>query len=65
MRVTATAGDFRAKAIAGTHTVLLAIDCAEPRRQGLLGFAIKREIGGGGQAEVARLAQGVQVGRSP
>ncbi len=51
MRVTATAGDFRAKAIAGTHTVLLAIDCAEPRRQGLLGFAIKREIGGGGQAK--------------
>ena len=51
MRATATAGDFRAKAIAGTHTVLLAIDCAEPRRQGLLGFAIKREIGGGGQAK--------------
>ena len=35
--------NFHAKAIAGTHTVLLALDCAEPRRQGLLGFAIQRE----------------------
>ena len=50
-RATATAGDFRAKAIAGTHTALLAIDRAEPRRQGLLGFAIKREVGDGGDAK--------------
>jgi len=32
MRVTASAGDFRAKAIAETHTVLIALDCPEPCR---------------------------------
>lgn len=48
MRATATAGDFRAKAIAGTHTILIALDCAEPRRKGLLGFGFKREVAGGG-----------------
>ncbi|HEX8285750.1 MAG TPA: phospholipase D-like domain-containing protein [Pyrinomonadaceae bacterium] len=46
MRVTKTAGDFKAIAIAGTHTVLIAIDCAEERRHGLLGFAFRREIVG-------------------
>jgi len=49
MRVTQTAGDFRAKAIAGTHTVLIALDCAEERRHGLMGFGIKREAVGSGE----------------
>ena len=42
MRVPQTAGDFKVKAISGIHTVLLALDCAEPRRHGLLGFGVKR-----------------------
>lgn len=46
MRVTATEGDFSARAIAGTHTVLIALNCNERRRQGLMGFAFKREIVG-------------------
>ena len=48
MRVTQTSGDFKAKAIAGTHTVLIALNCAEGRRKGLKGFAFQREIVGGG-----------------
>lgn len=43
MRADNKAGDFSVKAIAGTYTILLALDCAEPRRHGLKGFAIKRE----------------------
>jgi hypothetical protein len=46
MRVVAERGDFRVKAIAGTHTILIAIDGPEPRRQGLLGFAFRREAVG-------------------
>jgi hypothetical protein len=48
MRVTQTSGDFKAKAIAGTHTVLIALNCVEGRRKGLKGFAFQREIVGGG-----------------
>jgi len=52
MRVPAAAQrDFRAKAISGIRTVLIALDCREARRQGLLGFAFEREMvgpGGGG-----------------
>jgi phosphatidylserine/phosphatidylglycerophosphate/cardiolipin synthase-like enzyme len=44
MRVLKQQGDFRVKAIAGTRAVLIALDCAEPRRHGLLGFAFKREV---------------------
>ncbi|QUE91774.1 phospholipase D-like domain-containing protein [Pseudomonas sp. SCA2728.1_7] len=39
------ADDFRVKAYAGTNGVLLAMDLAEPRRQGLLGFAIEKQQG--------------------
>ena len=46
MRVAAAAGSFRAKAIAGTHTILMALDCDENKRNGLLGFAFKRETVG-------------------
>lgn len=37
--------DFRVKAYAGTNGVLLAIDVAEHRRKGLLGFAIEKQQG--------------------
>jgi phosphatidylserine/phosphatidylglycerophosphate/cardiolipin synthase-like enzyme len=47
MRVTKSKGDFRVKAIAGTHTVLIALDCAEERRRGLMGFAFRRDVVGG------------------
>lgn len=50
MRVSATGGDFRAKAIAGTRAVLIALDCKEERRAGLKGFAFEREHVGAGNA---------------
>src|SRR5207253_4494495 len=45
MRVLATNSqdDFRVKAYAGTNGVLLAMDLAESRRKGLLGFAIEKQ----------------------
>src|SRR5262245_41344658 len=42
-----TTQGFRAKAISGIHTILIALDCPEPQRKGLLGFAVKRETVGG------------------
>lgn len=49
MRVTASKGDFRVKAISGIRGVLLAIDCPPERRTGLRGFAFKRGAEGVGQ----------------
>jgi phosphatidylserine/phosphatidylglycerophosphate/cardiolipin synthase-like enzyme len=49
MRFTQTAGDFSAKVITGTHAILMAVNCKDERRKGLLGFAFKREIVGSGQ----------------
>jgi phosphatidylserine/phosphatidylglycerophosphate/cardiolipin synthase-like enzyme len=46
MRVVVEGTDFRVKAIAGTHTVLMALDSDEPKRHGLLGFAFKRDTAG-------------------
>ena len=46
MRVLKISGDFRARGFSGTRTVLIALDCAEERRPGLLGFAFKREVVG-------------------
>ncbi|WP_434563647.1 phospholipase D-like domain-containing protein [Pseudomonas sp. R1-6] len=43
--VTNPQDDFRVKAYAGTNGVLLAMDLAEPRRKGLLGFAIEKQHG--------------------
>lgn len=48
MRVVKPKGDFKVKAISGTRVVLMALDCAEPRRNGLMGFAFKREVVGAG-----------------
>jgi phosphatidylserine/phosphatidylglycerophosphate/cardiolipin synthase-like enzyme len=47
---TPTAQGFQAKAISGIHTVLIALDCPEARRNGLKGFAIQREAVGAGSA---------------
>ncbi len=46
MRVVKENGDFKAKAITGTRAVLMAFNCEEPRRHGLMGFGIKREVVG-------------------
>jgi phosphatidylserine/phosphatidylglycerophosphate/cardiolipin synthase-like enzyme len=46
MRVTKSEGDFSVKAIAGTRAGLIALNCVEARRHGLLGFAFERETAG-------------------
>jgi phosphatidylserine/phosphatidylglycerophosphate/cardiolipin synthase-like enzyme len=43
MRATASAGKFRANAIAGTRAVMIALDCDDDARKGLLGFAFRRQ----------------------
>jgi hypothetical protein len=49
MRVTATpAQGFEAKSYSGTHTILVALNCTEERRKGLMGFAFEREMVGPG-----------------
>jgi hypothetical protein len=47
MRASASAGSFKASAIAGTRAVMIALDCDEPARKGLLGFAFRRGKGAG------------------
>jgi hypothetical protein len=47
MRATASAGPFKASAIAGTRAVMIALDCDDAARKGLLGFAFRRAKGGG------------------
>ena len=39
--------DFRACAIVGTRAVMIALDCDEEARRGLLGFAFRRAKGDG------------------
>lgn len=46
MRLLQQQGDFAAKVIAGTHTILIALNCSDKSRKGLMGFAFKREIVG-------------------
>lgn len=41
-------GEFRVRVIAGTHTVLMALDCADHRRKAFRGFAFERNVNGGG-----------------
>lgn len=43
MRVNASAGKFKASAIAGTRAIMIALDCEEDARNGLLGFAFQRQ----------------------
>jgi hypothetical protein len=40
-------GDFRVRVIAGTHAILMALDCLDHRREGFRGFAFKRRTGDG------------------
>jgi phosphatidylserine/phosphatidylglycerophosphate/cardiolipin synthase-like enzyme len=51
------AGNFKLRAIAGTHSVMLCFDVKAAARQGLLGFAIKRKVGN----ETARWLRGKKV----
>jgi phosphatidylserine/phosphatidylglycerophosphate/cardiolipin synthase-like enzyme len=37
---------FKARAIAGTRAIIIALDCEEEARAGLLGFAFRRTVGG-------------------
>lgn len=46
MRVLKTEGKFRVMAIAGTRTILMALDCDDEARHGLMGFGFKRETVG-------------------
>jgi PLD-like domain len=43
MRVATSTGKFRASAIAGTRAIMIALDCDEDARIGLLGFAFQRQ----------------------
>ena len=38
---------FKARAIAGTRAIIIALDCDENKRAGLLGFAFRRTVAGG------------------
>jgi phosphatidylserine/phosphatidylglycerophosphate/cardiolipin synthase-like enzyme len=49
MRVDAGGEEFRVRAISGTRVVLMALDMTQPGREGLRGFAIKREEKGKSQ----------------
>jgi phosphatidylserine/phosphatidylglycerophosphate/cardiolipin synthase-like enzyme len=48
MRVTGKSpnGDFAVRGIAGTHTVMMAMNCPDHRRKGLRGFAFWRDVVG-------------------
>src|SRR3979411_2769783 len=48
VRSNVTQRGFEAKAIAGTHTILLALNCPDAVRKGLKGFAFEREMIGPG-----------------
>lgn len=47
-------GDFELKVIAGTRTILMALNCPESRRKGLRGFAFYREIKGADEGKWLR-----------
>ena len=51
MRTTAQANGVSAKAYAGTTGVLLAMNVSARARRGLLGFALERRVGPGGEPE--------------
>jgi PLD-like domain len=48
MRVNTSTGKFKASAIAGTRAIMIALDCDEDARKGLLGFAFRRQRVGEG-----------------
>ncbi len=43
MRARTSTGKFKASAIAGTRAIMIALDCDEDARTGLLGFAFRRQ----------------------
>jgi len=44
-----TKNGFQARAIAGTYTILIALNCPKESRNGLMGFGFERELVGGNQ----------------
>lgn len=46
---TPTKRGFQARAISGTHTILIALNCPDTARKGLMGFAFKRQQMGAGK----------------
>lgn len=47
---TPTKRGFEAKVISGTHVILIALNCPDATRKGLMGFAFERELVGPGSA---------------
>ena len=47
---TPTKRGFEAKAISGTHVILIALNCPDASRKGLMGFAFERDLVGPGSA---------------
>ena len=47
MRLTKQQGGISIRGIAGNHVILMALNCAEEKLNGLMGFAFKRETVGG------------------
>lgn len=47
-------GDFQVRVVAGTRTILMALNCSEERRQGLRGFAFYRKLKGAGEGKWLR-----------
>jgi phosphatidylserine/phosphatidylglycerophosphate/cardiolipin synthase-like enzyme len=48
-RSTITKRGFEAKAISGTHAILIALNCPDAAREGLLGFSFERQVVGAGR----------------
>lgn len=47
-------GDFEVRVVAGTRTILMALNCSDSRRKGLRGFAFHRKLNGAGEGKWLR-----------
>ena len=47
-------GEFQLRVVAGTRTILMALNCPEARRKGLKGFAFHRKLKGAGEGKWLR-----------
>ena len=64
--IVTTQRGFQAKAIGGTHVILIALNCPEALCKGLKGFSFEREIVGAGNGPLAAFvdalgAMGIEV----
>jgi len=64
MRISATSpnGEFAVRAIAGTHTVMMAMNCPDTRHKGFRGFAFWRDVVG--DAHAGRWLRSLKVFKS-